>query len=69
VSSKIEYGSLDYWGATKSDLKKLDRVVCPYSATLTLLYFPLHWRVDENKLPLDSPVSCWMGEDVVQLAT
>ncbi len=40
-----------------------------YSATLTLLYCPLHWKVEENKLSLDSPASCWMGEGVVWLAT
>ena len=26
VRSKIEYGSLDYWGAAESHLKKLDRI-------------------------------------------
>ena len=72
VRSKIvEYGSLAYWGAAESHLKKLDRIqesTVAYSATLTLLYYPLHWKVEENKLPLDSPASCWTGKDVVWLA-
>ena len=61
VRSKIEYGSLAYWGAAESHLKKLDiefkRVLWSYSATLTLLYYPLHWKIEENQLLLDSPVS------------
>ena len=72
VRSKIEYGSLAYWGAAESHLKKLDIIQENAVALLrnpdpSLLY-PLHWKVEENKLPLDSPASCWKGEGVVWLA-
>ena len=74
VRSKIEYGSLASWGAAESHLKKLDRiqestVALDSAPTQTLLYYPLHWKVEENKLPLDSPASCWAGEGVAWLTT
>ena len=75
VRSKIEYGSLlTYWGAAESHLmKKLDRIQESAVALLrnpdpSLLLYPLHWKVEENKLPLVSTASCWIGEGVVWLA-
>ena len=69
---KIEYGSLAYWGAAESHLKKLDRIQESAVALLRnpdpSLLPPLLEKVEENKLPLDSPASCWTGEGVVWLA-
>ena len=68
LHSKNDCGSLADWGAAESHLKKLDTI---QESAVALLRNPDPYLLPpslENKLPLDSPASCWTGEGVVWLA-